>query len=232
MMKHMDNQLRELQVEHAGEVFKFSARLRPDSNNLIIFLHGWGGAKECFSGAFESDALKDYGICTVDFLGFGESDKPENFSYDLLDQATIVAEAVNSLGAKNVYLVGHSMGGGIGLLAAPLVQNLVVFISAEGNLAPKGSGMDAQMTASQPFWLFKISTLPVFKLLLRLHPKRSIREWARWYSEASPLGLYRSIRSLVSWSDSRRLLPLFDSLPHKAYFTAQRASVKGTLSQN
>jgi pimeloyl-ACP methyl ester carboxylesterase len=217
MMNLMDNQLRELLVAYEGKSYKLSVRLRPDSNGLIVFLHGWGGAKESFAEAFSSNALKDYGICTIDLLGFGKSEKPVDFSYDLLDQANIVASVVNSHKAKKVYLVGHSMGGGIGLLAAPLVKNLAMFISAEGNLAPNGSGMDARIAAKQPFWLFRSFTLMVLELLSQLHPNRSIRAYGQWGRSASPWGLHKSIQSLANWSDRSELLSRFKSLPRKAY---------------
>lgn len=213
----MDGQLRELQVAYKDETHDLSVNLRPNPDKLIVFLHGWGGSKECFAEAFSSEELKDYGLCAVDLLGFGKSEKPEDFSYDLLDHAHVAALAVNSLKASRVYLVGHSMGGGIGILAAPLINNLVTFIDAESNLAPNGSAADARAVANRPYWLFKYSTLPLLKSLLRVHPKRSMRPWAQWYEEASPLGLYKSIQSLVKWSDSGELLPLFTALPHKAY---------------
>jgi hypothetical protein len=216
MISLMDVQSRNLQVAYKGKTYRLSARLRSassTSNDLIVFLHGWGGAKESFSGAFLSDALKEFDICTMDLIGFGKSEKPEDFSYDLLDQANIIALAINSLKAKKVYLVGHSMGGGIGLLAAPLVKSLAIFISTEGNLV----STDARAIYKQPFWLFKTSTLPCIILLLRLHPRRGIRAWAQWFNEASPWGLYRSIQSLVEWSDGGKLLPLFTALPHRAY---------------
>lgn len=213
----MNSQLRELQIAYKGRTYNLAIRLRPTSNNLIVFLHGWGGTKECFADAFSSSALKGYGICAIDILGFGKSEKPKDFSYDLLDQAKIVATAVNSLGAEKVYLVGHSMGGGIGLLAAPFVKNLAMFIGAENNLAPHGSSLDARLASKQPLWLFQYFTPPVLALFSRLHPSRNVRIWSQWSREASPLGLYRSIRSLADWSDSGELLPRFESLPRKAY---------------
>lgn len=216
-MSSMDSRLGELRIDYKGKSYALSVRLRPNADNLVVFLHGWGGSKECFAGAFSSDALKNCGICTIDLLGFGESEKPVDFSYDLLDQANVVALAINSLKAKKVYLVGHSMGGSVGLLAAPSIKNLAVFINAESNLAPNGSGADARAVAKQPFWTFKSHTLPLLKTLLRVHPKRSMHIWARWFNEASPLAMYRSIQSLVSWSDSGKLLPLFKALPHKTY---------------
>ncbi len=217
MIGYMNAQLRKLQVHYISKTYELSATVRPASDMLIVFLHGWGGAKECFDDAFSSKSLKDYGICAIDLVGFGESEKPEDFSYDLLDQANVVALAVNSLNVKKVYLVGHSMGGGIGLLAAPQIKNLVMFINAEGNLAPVGSTTDARIAAKQSFRQFTAFTLPLLITLLRFHPRLSMRPWARWFSEASPLALHRSIQSLVKWSDSRKLFPLFESLPRKAY---------------
>ncbi|MGF7229681.1 MAG: alpha/beta fold hydrolase [Candidatus Saccharibacteria bacterium] len=215
----MESRILELHVTHEGRSYTLSTKLRHNTHtdSLVVFLHGWGGGKECFAESFTADALKEYSICTIDLLGFGASEKPDDFSYDLLDQANIVALAVNSLKAKKVYLVGHSMGGSIGLLAVPLIKNLAIFINAESNLAPNGSGADARAIAHRPFWLFKLVTLPLLVTLLRYHPRRSMRPWARWFSEAGPLGLYRSIQSLVAWSDSKKLLPLFTALPHKAY---------------
>jgi len=115
----MKDRPREIYADYAGKTYGLSVRLRANADNLIVFLHGWGGSKEGFTGAFSSDVLKQYGICTIDLLGFGQSEKPADFSYDLLDQANVIALAVNSLDAKRVYLVGHSMGGSIGMLAAP-----------------------------------------------------------------------------------------------------------------
>lgn len=217
MMSGMDRQLSELPVDYKGQSYKLSVELRTNSDALIVFLHGWGGSKACFAESFSSDMLKNYSICTIDLLGFGGSDRPVDFSYDLSDQANIVSLAVNSLNAKKVYLVGHSMGGGIGLLTAPQIKNLAMFIGVENNLAPDGSGVDSRTIAKRPFWLFRSSTLPLLKSLLRVHPKRSMRVWAKCYDQASPLALYRSVQSLVSWSDSGKLFPLFTALPHKAY---------------
>ncbi len=57
----MDGQLRELYVNYDDKSYMLSVRLRPSSNDLIVFLHGWGGSKECFAEAFASDALKESG---------------------------------------------------------------------------------------------------------------------------------------------------------------------------
>ena len=214
----MSKQADELQVDYDGKKYRLSIEQRRNSGDLLVFLHGWGCNKECFAEAFSSEELGAYDICTLDLLGFGKSEKPEDFTYDLLDQANIVALAVKSLRAKRVYLVGHSMGGGIGLLATPLLkESIAVFISVEGNLASTDSSAVTRSISRQPFWLFRILTFPAIKFLALLNPDRSMRFWGRWCREASPLGFYKSAQSLVSWSDSGKLLPMFNYLPRKAY---------------
>lgn len=222
----MANPQSELHIKFKGKTYRLAVEQRRDSGNLIVFIHGWGGSKESFAEAFLAEALKGYGLCTLDLVGFGKSEKPEEFSYDLLDQAHIVALAINSLKAKKVYLVGHSMGGGIGVLAAPLVKNLAIFIDADSNLAPNGSPVNARIAAKQPFWFFRSFTLPLIKALLRLHPNYRMRPWAQWFDEAAPVALYRSVQSLVEWSDSAKLLPLFESLPHKTYIYGENGTRK------
>ncbi|HJQ09122.1 MAG TPA: alpha/beta fold hydrolase [Candidatus Saccharimonadales bacterium] len=222
----MNSQLRELPVVYKGKSYSLSIRYRKTSKNLIVFLHGWGGTKESFADAFSSAALTGYSICAMDFLGFGKSEKPRDFSYDLLDQAKIVAEAVNSFKAEKVYLVGHSMGGGIGLLAVPFIKNLAMFIGADNNLAPNGSGYDARLASKQPLWVFQYFAPSVLALTSRLHPNRDVRTWSKWSREASQLGLYRSIRSLADWSDSGELLPRFEALPRKAYIYSENGKRK------
>jgi pimeloyl-ACP methyl ester carboxylesterase len=214
-------------VHFGGKSYKLSARVKGRSGKLLVFLHGWGCAKECFDGAFSYADFEDYRICALDLLGYGQSDKPQAFSYDLADQANVIALAIRSLSPTEVYLVGHSMGGGVGLLATTdLGSMLKAFINVEGNLFPKDSSTSTRKIVKQPFWLFKTVTFPTIKLLGRLNMDRSLRAWATWCHEANPLGFYMSARSLVKWSDSNKLLPLFETLPAKAYIYGDHGSRK------
>jgi pimeloyl-ACP methyl ester carboxylesterase len=104
MMNPMDGQPRELRIRYKGNVYALSVNVRLKSDDLVVFLHGWGGSKECFAGVFSSDALKNYGLCTIDLLGFGKSEKPADLSYDLLVQANIVALAINSHWSRRKFI--------------------------------------------------------------------------------------------------------------------------------
>jgi pimeloyl-ACP methyl ester carboxylesterase len=109
------------------------------------------------------------------------------------------------------------MGGGVGLLATPLLGGkLATFISVEGNLGlPNGSV--SQTIAEMPFWLVKYAVFPVIKCVARLSPSRTPRKVGHWLGKANAWAFYRSAQSLRSYQNDTRLLQKFAALPSKAY---------------
>ncbi len=75
----------------------------------------------------------------VDFIGFGLSAKPESFSYTLADQADVVERLLSQLHVNKVDVIGHSLGGMVGLLLNldPSESRLV---NLEGNLVAEDAG--------------------------------------------------------------------------------------------
>jgi alpha/beta hydrolase fold. len=49
-------------------------------------------------------------VVTLDFLGFGASDKPPSFSYSLFEQADVVLQIAARLRLREVHLIAHDMG--------------------------------------------------------------------------------------------------------------------------
>jgi haloalkane dehalogenase len=58
---------------------------------------------------------KEYRCIAPDFLGFGLSDKPLNYTYKPEEQAKLLEGFITALGLKNITLVVHDFGGPIGL---------------------------------------------------------------------------------------------------------------------
>jgi haloalkane dehalogenase len=58
---------------------------------------------------------KDYRCIAPDFLGFGLSDKPLNYSYKPEEQAKMLEQFIISLNLNNITLVVHDFGGPFGL---------------------------------------------------------------------------------------------------------------------
>jgi pimeloyl-ACP methyl ester carboxylesterase len=206
-----------IKVATAQGSYKISLKVRRVSDGWIIFLHGWGCAKECFDEAFALSGLQNYSMCSLDLLGFGHSDKPHEFSYDLVDHAQTVASAIRSFNAKKVYLVGHSMGGGVGLLCAQEISdNLQLFVSIEGNLVPTDSRAMRKL-AGHTYPVFRRIYFPLIKRTIRASKRHDYRRWSRWLDATAAWAAYQSARSATRWSDSGKLLRMFLDLPKKAY---------------
>lgn len=204
-------------ISYKQEELKISVKKRLTSGHLILFLHGIACAKESFDAAFETPGLDPYSICTLDFVGFGASDKPEGFSYKLEDQVVVVKKLLKMLAPKTVSIVAHSVGGATGVLLAPQLPNLAHFINVEGNLVVEDCGLITRGTAKQPLDEYEQHGYSDFLRLLASSERQDLHEWAEWYKLASPKAVHATAQSVVEWSDSGKLLEIFNRLKSKAY---------------
>ncbi len=86
--------------------------LNPESNKVIVFLHGWPGSHELFEYQLNRLPRMGYRCIGIDQRGFGKSDRPfTGYDYDSL--ADDVRAVIEMLKLRNVILVGHSTGGAI-----------------------------------------------------------------------------------------------------------------------
>lgn len=81
----------------------------------VVFLHGFGASSHSWDAVIKHLSLKNKGFL-VDLKGFGLSDKPLDDKYSAADQADIIYAFVRENNLKNLVLIGHSLGGAIGLL--------------------------------------------------------------------------------------------------------------------
>ncbi|HET9875320.1 MAG TPA: alpha/beta hydrolase [Mycobacterium sp.] len=105
----------------AGQVFVRSA---PGAGPTVLLLHGFPSSSYDFRSVVIR--LGDRSWLTLDFLGFGLSDKPRPHRYSLLEQADLVQAVVADAGAGPVLLIAHDMGTSVAteLLARDLDGNL------------------------------------------------------------------------------------------------------------
>ena len=108
--------------------------LGPSDGPVVVLVHGLGGRSEDWEKLAPFLARAGYRVYLPDLPGFGESEKPANFSYSISDEAKIVACFFDALGLKQVDLGGWSMGGWIVQLVAAKhpdrVRRLMLFDSA------------------------------------------------------------------------------------------------------
>jgi pimeloyl-ACP methyl ester carboxylesterase len=119
--------------------FDIAYWIRPfDSDDIIVFIHGFGSAKEHFRYAFNSPSLEEFTLLAVDLIGFGQSRGPDEFEYAMNEQATLVIELLDNLKIESFHLCGHSMGGLIAMnVAEQEPRRVLSFIDIEGNLTPE-----------------------------------------------------------------------------------------------
>lgn len=92
----------------AGKVF---VRSGPGETPTVLLLHGFPSSSYDFRSVVAH--LGQRSSLTLDFLGFGLSDKPRPHRYSLMEQADIVEAVVQNAGAEAagpVVLIAHDMG--------------------------------------------------------------------------------------------------------------------------
>lgn len=108
--------------------------LGPAAGPVVVLVHGLGGRAEDWQDLAPYFAKAGYRVYLPDLPGYGQSERPTNFSYSMPDQARIVVGFLDALGLKQVDLGGWSMGGWIGQLVASehpdRVRRLMLYDSA------------------------------------------------------------------------------------------------------
>ena len=92
--------------------------LGPADGPVAVLVHGLGGRSEDWGKLAPYLARAVYRVYLPDLPGYGQSDKPADFSYSVKDEAAVVSGFFDALGLKQVDLGGWSMGGWIVQLVA------------------------------------------------------------------------------------------------------------------
>ena len=208
---------RSLEVRFTGQATDVAVRWRPGNDgDLLLCLHGFGCAKESFDSGFEVDCLADVGICTVDLPGHGASGWLPEVPDVIEAYAQVVEMLVRELSPQRLFLLGHSMGGAVGLVASQLVS-VDGFLNVEGNLVAADCGLVTRQTAAQARVEFITTGYDRFLAELEGSDQPALRQWARWYKQAEPATLHRLAGSLLACfygcdSDVSHLFPGLDGM--------------------
>ncbi|MBI3785319.1 MAG: alpha/beta hydrolase [Deltaproteobacteria bacterium] len=112
-------------VDLGGQTFHIWTR-RQGSGPTLTLLHGFPTSS--FDWAETIAQLPDFDILTLDFLGFGDSDKPADHLYSIHEQANIVEAVWSHFGIRATDLVVHDYAVSVTqeLLARRLERRLTV----------------------------------------------------------------------------------------------------------
>lgn len=164
----------------AGRVFVRSA---PGDGPTVLMLHGYPSSSYDYRQVVPH--LDGRAWLTLDFLGFGLSDKPRPHRYSLLEQADIVAAVVAEAGAGPVVLIAHDMGTSVTTeLLARDIEGRLPFELQRVVLSNGSVILDrASLRPSQ-----KILRGPLGPLLVRLVNRRGfVRGFGKLFSDGHPL---------------------------------------------
>lgn len=123
-------------VEWHGHSFELPYLYRQGPGPAIMFLHGLGGIKENFSGAFHNHDLADCTLLTVDLPGSGLATFDPTVGLDVSGLADLTHLVAARLLPQPYVLVGASMGGLITLLQIRRhgLNGIRGLVNIEGNL--------------------------------------------------------------------------------------------------
>lgn len=119
------------------------------SNRNLILLHGLGGYAERWSNIIPILAKK-FHLFVPDMIGYGHSDKP-TADYTPEYFTKFVFDFMDSLGIKNTYMVGTSLGGQVVIECAatqsPIIKKIIL-ISPAGIMRKSTPVLDAYTMAA------------------------------------------------------------------------------------
>ncbi|MBV7276014.1 alpha/beta hydrolase [Clostridium thailandense] len=218
-------------VNYKGKFFEISTKFRNGNDELIMFIHGLGCSKNSFEHVWDSSEFENYSLLTFDLVGYGDSSKPMDFSYDMEEQAELCNLLLNQFQYDKIHIVAHSMGGAIGLLLAERIKDrLASFISVEGNLIGDDCGIVSRKTVGYSFEEFQNKLFDKLIMSSRLSEDLSSKLWGEMLAKCNSSAFYKSAQSLVEWSDSNKLLSLFIDLKvNKKYIYGDKNSQMDVL---
>src|SRR4051794_33015630 len=100
----------------------------------LVLIHGFLSSTFCYRRIIPL-LENDFNIIAIDLPPFGKTEKSTKFIHSYKNMAKVVIELIEGLQIKRAYLVGHSMGGQVSLIAAkerPDLFEKVVLLCSSG----------------------------------------------------------------------------------------------------
>ena len=209
---------RHFKLSYGQQVYDIAAHVHEGSETWIMCLHGIQSNKGLFDELLAQPFLDDYSLVAPDLVGFGDSSKPYDFSYDLQGQAGICAQLATTLGIKKIFLIGHSLGGMVAtLLLQELEDKVQGIVSLEGNFTLQDAGA-SQDIANQSLDDFRDKGFQNLKSSIATSGEASAASRLQWLESSPDYVVYKSAQSIVKWSETGKLLGQFADTPAKKLY--------------
>ena len=139
--------------------------------NCCLFIHGFGDGGYVWRN-LAADIAADFHSFALDLRGHGDSDWDPKARYDLTSYVADVVHVMESIGRKNLVLVGHSLGGDIAIRVASLCgKNILGLVVVDFGPSLNADGTDqvhSEFLAANQIY-------------------NQISDYAKWLGERRPL---------------------------------------------
>lgn len=108
----------------------------------LVLIHGWSCDRSYWKRQVEP-LSREYKVVTVDLAGHGDSGRGRE-AWTIESYGADVAAVVKDLDLEEVILIGHSMGGDVGVAASPLLPERVVGLVWVDTYSELGSPSSAE----------------------------------------------------------------------------------------
>lgn len=122
-------------IQQSFQLGMFVREVRPDDfEATLLFVHGLGESGLCFEHLLTRPELAHFRLLVPDMPGYGRSPWAVGEALSLENQADHLAAWIKEIDAGPVTVVGHSLGGVVGLLMAERHVDLVErLVDVDGN---------------------------------------------------------------------------------------------------
>ncbi len=147
----------------------------------IILLHGWLESWRLWRETMEILAWQ-YRSYALDFWGFGESGKARD-SFTVPDFVALVDQFMEVMGIQQAPIIGHSMGGTVGLsLALDKPSRVEKLVMVGSSVAGSSLNFVLRLAGHRPIAFLAWHSPLLVRLGIRLFaPKLVQNGWRRWY---------------------------------------------------
>jgi pimeloyl-ACP methyl ester carboxylesterase len=204
MKKHL------LEISHKKMQLNLAYFSHSGSEKYILFIHGLGCAKNDYFAAVEHAGLKNFSLLGLDFPGCGQSPYPAMARFGIDDLVAITKQFFDKINLEKVILVGHSMGGLVGLLLAEKYpERIKAFINIEGNLAGSDCFFSRKVAGIERDVFIK-TTFQKYIHRVKINKNKGLQEHAKILQKYARAEAMRDVcPSLVSYSEQGGLLKRF-----------------------
>ena len=197
---------------HGHRVSYVTSGGEPDGERpVLVLVHGIAGSAATWRDVVAALGRR-YTVIAPDLLGHGESDKPRH-DYSLGAYANLIRDLMVALEIERATIVGHSLGGGIGMQLAyqhPLRCERLVLVSS-GGLGPEVSWMLRALSLPGVEYLMPVifpavarnAGAAIGKRLYRLGVRAPhfAQEWSAYAALTEPENRHPFVRTLRSVID-------------------------------